>query len=503
MSECGIGAIINKTNNKRFIFKSTDLDLRKDNYFIQLENNCHFNEELQSDWNKLGSENFAFETREITLNDDMELTSRFIHHINICSDIYNIFDSKKLFKHELTSKIEILTNKLYLKVGKNEFNANFQNKLDELKLDHSDGENFILSMLNLIKSDEINYYNFDFKFNEMLNQISQNKMENIQRNKKEKLLTYLHSVLGKNTNSQVFTQMLENHHLEADAGLSIRIEIEDMINSNKVNSAFEIDEALDKILKREQGIKLQNQTDKQMALKKLYSITGDYVLKVSFISKLKSLDLSYEDGNLIKKDIERKIELNEIAFAQVEAEVEKSLKDKVTFIQNRKQSKKSQLLSLIHDIIGDESVNDDFKNRLKQHDLHENIAFQIKNNLNDQIEKDSIADSNDLKLKIDKLILQKEKEDVEVRLNDLSKNEIDGILKMNSINTTIPFKATKIAKLLSIVPLNVLKQNLNSLGYTIDVSFVDNPNVIFCSNCGFKNSSDSLFCSECGHKLND
>ena len=38
---------------------------------------------------------------------------------------------------------------------------------------------------------EINYYNFDFKFNEMLNQISQNKMENIQRNKKEKLLTYL------------------------------------------------------------------------------------------------------------------------------------------------------------------------------------------------------------------------------------------------------------------------------------------------------------------------
>lgn len=503
MTGCGIGAIINNISNRRFIFKSTDLELRRDSYIVQLENNCHFNQELQKDWNELGSENFSFETREITLNDDEELKRRFIHHINICSDIYNVFDSKILFKEELSSKIEILSYRLYSKTGKDEFSTNFKSQLEELKLDKDDGEEFVLKMLDKIRSDEINFYNYDSKFDELLSEISLNKKNDIEREKKENLLLYLYSVIGEKSHSSIYEKMLEDHNLGSDVGFSIRLELEGMINSNEIKSNFETDEMLQKILKREQNLKLRSENDRNMALNKLYSITGDYVVKVTFLSKLKSMGLSYEDGNLIKKDIERKIELNEINFAQVEFEVEKQLENKVRMMQNERQSKKDNLLSEMYRIIGNDSINPEFKDRLEMHDLHENIAFQIKNSITNQIEKGSLNDSNEMHSRIENLILKKEKDDVEVRLNDLSKNELDDIMKMNSLTSSIPFKAAKVAKLVNVVPLNIIKDNLQTLGHEIDVSFADNPDVIFCSNCGFKNSSDSLFCCECGYKLDE
>lgn len=501
MNKCGIGAIINNTNNKRFIFKSKDVDKRIENYILQLDKGCHYNFELQKDWNEIGSENFSFETREITLNDDVELINRFNHHIGICNDIYNVFDYKKLFKGELSSKIEILTNKLYLITGKNEFKEKFHKDLVNLSLTDDDGVIFISMMKDKIKTDEINYYNFDFKFKSLLNELSQNKRRKIKNEKKKNLLNYLYSIVGQNSNSNVFEKMLENHQLTPDYGLSIRLEIEKLIKEEKITTNFEIDEKLDEILKREKYDKLQYENNMNMAYKKLYSLTGDHVPKAQFIYKLKSLGLSWDDGKIIKKEIERKIELNEISFAQVEGELEKEIKSKLKNIADENNKRRNFLLDSLYNITGKNEVSVEFKNKLASYDLHENIGIQIRNNIAGQIKNDNITDSNQLESKINNLILQKEKEDVEVRLKGLSKNEIEDILKMNSINSSIPFKTAKIAKLINIVPMNVLKDNMRILGHDIDISYVDNPKVIYCTNCGSENTADSKFCLECGEKL--
>jgi len=57
----GIYAIINKTNNKRYIGSSKSVYYRwSQNHLVQLRHSIHFNRHLQSAWNKYGENNFEF-----------------------------------------------------------------------------------------------------------------------------------------------------------------------------------------------------------------------------------------------------------------------------------------------------------------------------------------------------------------------------------------------------------------------------------------------------------
>ena len=506
MVDCGIGSIVNKRNGKRFIFKSKDLSQCFDNYILQLELGCHFNSQLQKDWLNFGSENFSIEIREITLNDDNEINERYIHHINILSNSYNVLDSKKLFIYELDSKIEILTDRLKKCIN----SQKFKNKLSKLNLSEIDCENFKKTMISKIKTSEINYYNFDLEVDLLLEEISKIKQENIKNTKKEGLYEYLYSIIGNNNPTSHFKQMLENRDLTLDIGSLIRLELKELIDEEKITTKWEIDNKLDEILLREQNkkIKLDEQREleiknQKLALDKLYSLTGDLIPKPNYIYKLNSLNLSIDEGTLIKKEIERKIKLNQLKFEDVEFELNNQIEIKVKENKKAKQEMKSYLRNYTYDIIGEESIHPDFKSELSNHDLHENIGFQIQKKILTLIENENIKDSSQIRTKINNEILIKEKEDVELRLNDLSKNEIDIILRNNNVNTFIPLKQTKITKLINIVPLNIIKENIALLGHDISPIFKENPKYVFCTECGFKNTSDSRFCSECGNKLDE
>lgn len=504
MADCGIGSIVNKRNGKRFIFKSKDLSQCVNNYILQLDLGCHYNSQLQKDWFEFGPDNFSVETREITLNDDKEMNERYIHHIEIISNNYNVLDSKKLFTHELNSKIEILSDKLNKYINSEEF----KNKLSHYNLSAVDGENFKESMISKIKTIDVNYYNFDLECDLLLEEISRIKTESIKNAKKEELFNYLYSVIGNNGHTQLFNTMLENRNLTSDVGSLIRVELKKLIDEEKITTTLEIDEKLQEILSREQNKKIKQDErreyeikNQKLALDKLYSLTGDLIPKPTYIYKLNSLNLPIDEGTLIKKEIERKIKLNELKFEDVEFELNNQLEAKVKENIQVANDRKSNLKNYANEIIGQDTINTDFKRELANHDLHENIGFQIQKKILRLIDEGNIQESSQIKTRINKEILNKEKEDVELRLNDLSKDELDRILRNNNVNTYIPLKQAKISKLINIVPLNIIKESIRQLGYDVSPLFKENPDFVFCTECGFRNTSDSIFCSECGHKL--
>jgi group I intron endonuclease len=69
---CGVYAIINTINDKRYIGQSIDIDVRWMNHKSALKHNRHSNEHLQNAWNTYGSENFIFEILEICAADQID-----------------------------------------------------------------------------------------------------------------------------------------------------------------------------------------------------------------------------------------------------------------------------------------------------------------------------------------------------------------------------------------------------------------------------------------------
>ena len=76
MSYFGIGNIVNKTNGKQFIFKSTNVFKKIENTRHQLNFGCHYNHELQKDWDEFGPSNFNFNILESNLENEDDLNKR-------------------------------------------------------------------------------------------------------------------------------------------------------------------------------------------------------------------------------------------------------------------------------------------------------------------------------------------------------------------------------------------------------------------------------------------
>ncbi|MBS1631324.1 MAG: GIY-YIG nuclease family protein [Bacteroidetes bacterium] len=66
----GIFQIKNKKDNKLFLNTSIDLDRAYNSHKFQLNNWLHPNKALQTDWEKLGSDNFVFIVIDELITDD-------------------------------------------------------------------------------------------------------------------------------------------------------------------------------------------------------------------------------------------------------------------------------------------------------------------------------------------------------------------------------------------------------------------------------------------------
>ena len=74
---CGVYAITNIVNNKKYIGQSVDVYLRWCNHKSALKNNRHNNEHLQNAWNTYGAENFTFEVLEICDIDNIDNVEQY------------------------------------------------------------------------------------------------------------------------------------------------------------------------------------------------------------------------------------------------------------------------------------------------------------------------------------------------------------------------------------------------------------------------------------------
>jgi hypothetical protein len=73
----GIFAIRNITNGKRYVARTTNLDLIWNGEQFKLNAKGHPNQALQQDWNDSGAKNFAFEIlHELKLSDDPATNDR-------------------------------------------------------------------------------------------------------------------------------------------------------------------------------------------------------------------------------------------------------------------------------------------------------------------------------------------------------------------------------------------------------------------------------------------
>ena len=66
----GIFQIINKKDNRIFLKTTSDLDRAFNADLFQLKSGLHTNQQLQNDWNNMGTENFEFKIfDELKIND--------------------------------------------------------------------------------------------------------------------------------------------------------------------------------------------------------------------------------------------------------------------------------------------------------------------------------------------------------------------------------------------------------------------------------------------------
>ena len=87
----GIYAIINKTNNKRYIGQTRDLEHRKKVHFTNLKKNKHINTHLQNAYNLYGESNFTFVVLQLCSEENLDYyEDYYIHQYDALNTGYNI-----------------------------------------------------------------------------------------------------------------------------------------------------------------------------------------------------------------------------------------------------------------------------------------------------------------------------------------------------------------------------------------------------------------------------
>ena len=399
---------------------------------------------------------------------------------SVKEEINNIL---KEFKEEMDQKL----NQLYAITGKDTLNSSFKNLLSNKGLNEKAG----WKVVNEFKEDILNekpITNLQAKINNRLNQME------IDKNDAYELLE---NKVGPDANKMFFTARLMKRNLEVDIhGRNIKQNIETLIQSGEVNSK-NFDDILDK--------QLDNQvTEKNNRLKQqVDDIIGLNSVNQSFLTDISQYNLTENDAITIRSAVLNSIENNKLK--------ENAAKDEINrLIANRGKIRTTELsINKVHAIIGENSINSEFSERLTFHDLTNSDGIEIRDSAIQQIKKGNL-NLEDIEDYIENSLESLDKENVKKELNNLSGDSINDIMKKHSISGLLPLKIAKISKLMDNVPLMDLKTDLAECGvvkYKIKYGSgfssgtINDDDHNFCANCGAKLDKGSIFCSSCGTKV--
>ena len=473
MSYFGIGNIVNKTNGKQFIFKSTNVFKKIENTRHQLNFGCHYNHELQKDWDEFGPSNFNFNILESNLENEDDLNIKFIENLDNIDYLYN--KPVKDLIEVLNCDIEILTNKLYDFTGNEINNDSFNQKLKEYNLSNQDGFNFKIKFVNEINHGSINHSNFDEKYDNYFKEISD-----------EKLLNLLYQTLDELD----FDERIEKHDLSEEAKLNIINELKNKMFKGKIKNKSDISTNVNFLIADEVSKKQQ----KDKIYEKLYNLTGKNGLKREFKYLLKTKGLSNEAGIRIRSNLVKLIEKEEVTELTIEDVFNILVEEEFKNSREETYIEKQFLINHLNQM--------DFEDVLKEHALHKNAQFHIKEEVTLQINQDKIKTTDDIEFKSLRLIKDLEISDVEERLKELDKFYIDKIMVNDNIKSgLISRKQSNINKIIKNVPVNRIKEYLVEYTGELTPRFIPNPNVIFCPQCRAVNEVNAEFCEQCGSKI--
>lgn len=469
----GIANIVNKTNGKQFIFKSKNLVKSIENTRNQLNFGCHYNKYLQNDWDELGPDSFNFNIVESNIENELLLDQKFIKYLDDVDYIYNL-PIKDLIQ-VLDCDIEILTNKLYDLTG-NEVNSDsFNKKLKKYNLSNQDGFNFKINFKNKINKGLINHSNFDKEFDNLFIEITENK-----------LIDSLYSSLDELN----FDDKIRKYGLNEDSKLAIIDKLKDLKIKGKIKNERDLLNNIDTLIQEEYSKNLT----KEKAYEKLYSLTGKDSLKRDYKYLLRNKGLSNEVGLNIRNKLENSIEKGEVTELNIEDIFNILIEDEFKKLKEESYNEKQILISFFNQM--------DFQNLLKEHHLHKNAQYLIKEEISLQINQNKIKTEGDIEVKSLRFIKDLELADVEARLKDLDNVYIDKILMNNNLKAGfLSRKQSKINKIMKNVPVKLIKENLERYTGELKIRFIQNPNIVYCPQCRALNDRDSEYCNQCGSPI--
>ncbi len=304
----------------------------------------------------------------------------------------------------------------------------------------------------------------------------------------------------KKLNEKHLKLILDNNHLNSYGTKNQLI--------TKIIDTFPINEIEDNIHKVT--------INKQKALKKLYSITGQDDISESFKKTLSTNNLEIEQGIEIKNRLIALINKYQLEEKDIELKLNEFINKKVQQIIN-------DTLKELYKITGEKSINAKFFNRLKKAGLKEKDGIQIKNEIIDEIkagkiQKDNLKHLINLKIQEKKIKLENEKIKIlyditgettlsssfKKLLSEHNLDEQDGLKIQNEIITLI--KTTHIdkneinPKLLKLITLTSSEKLINTcnLSYLNQIALINN-----LSQCNTRQEYVEYFLENISSSFND
>ena len=365
--------------------------------------------------------------------------------------------------------------KLYSITGKDELSESYKQKLATKHLDINHGITIRNKIVSLINNYKIEENNIESKLNELINKQSKQIIDNT--------INELYKITGKTSINPKFLKKLQQSGLDKNDGVQIRNEIIVDIKAWKVGKDNLSHYANLKIKQK----KLIKQNEK---IEILYGITGKTTISPSFTKLLSDHGLNNQDGikirneliNIIKTTNINKNEINPkvlelitlTASEKLINECDINYLNQIAIINNLSKcnSKQKYVESFLNSI--SPSFNDlKIKSDINEIDnIKEKLAKLYKNQLEFILVSNNISSSGTKNELIDKIIsniniratklIISEIDKVNVKLNQLTMNELSFILKENNI-IIAGGKTQVINEINKTLPVTTIKNNIKQL----------------------------------------
>ena len=228
-------------------------------------------------------------------------------------------------------------------VGKERFNTDFLNRLNEHNLSPNDGYNIKNQIKEEIKANNLETHDeINNRIEELLKE--HEKSMNIKR----KAVKKVNELLGKTELTEAFKETLESKNLTEEEGFEIKANLYKEIENDTIKTEIEINRHIEDLLMEYED----NIGNKRKTVKKVNELLGKTELTEAFKETLKSKDLSEEDGFTIKAQLYEEIEKGKLSsddvVNRINEIIERQAKNKKIQMQNKISVKARSMLKLLN-----------------------------------------------------------------------------------------------------------------------------------------------------------